>query len=121
MRHPSTFPRQYPLWLAALVLSACTTVPPTNVHQPMTARPQPRTDTLAANLAATGSIYQAGTSRTLFEDRRARYVGDTLTVTITENTAATTKSNTSLSKSGSISASAGPITGLPGKFFQGSH
>ncbi len=119
MRHPSTFRRQCPLWLTALVLSACTTVPPTNVHQPMTARPQPRTDTLAANLAATGSIYQAGTSRTLFEDRRARYVGDTLTVTITENTAATTKSNTSLSKSGSISASAGPITGLPGKFFQG--
>ena len=83
-------------WMPILLLAACTTVPPTNVHQPMTARPQPRTDALSANLAATGSIYQAGTSRTLFEDRRARYIGDTITVTITENTAASTKSNTTV-------------------------
>lgn len=105
-----------PVWL---LLAACTTVPPTNVHQPMTARPQPRTDALSAHLAATGSIYQAGTSRTLFEDRRARYIGDTITVTITENTAASTKSNTTVAKTGSISAAAGPIIGLPGKSFQG--
>ncbi|WP_291991017.1 flagellar basal body L-ring protein FlgH [Candidatus Accumulibacter sp. ACC007] len=103
----------------ALLMAACTTVPPTNIHQPMTARPQHRTDALAANLAATGSIYQAGSSRTLFEDRRARYVGDTITVTITENTTAATKSNTNVSKTGSVSAAAGPIVGLPGKSFQG--
>jgi len=56
--------------LALLLLAACTTVPPTNVHQPMTARPQPRPEQLAAALASTGSIYQAGASRTLFEDSR---------------------------------------------------
>jgi flagellar basal body L-ring protein FlgH len=71
----------------------------------MSARPQYRPETLAASLAATGSIYQAGASRTLFEDRRARYVGDTITVTITENTSAATKSNTNVSKTGSINAS----------------
>jgi flagellar L-ring protein precursor FlgH len=98
-----------------VLLGACTTVPPTNVHQPMSARPAQRPDALAASLAATGSIYQAGTSRTLFEDRRARYVGDTITVTITENTSAATKSNNSLSKTGSISASSGPNVNLPGK------
>ncbi|HMW55471.1 flagellar basal body L-ring protein FlgH, partial [Accumulibacter sp.] len=49
------------------------------------------------------------------EDRRARYVGDTITVTITENTSAATKSNSSLSKTGSISASSGPNVNLPGK------
>ncbi|MEF8715886.1 MAG: flagellar basal body L-ring protein FlgH [Accumulibacter sp.] len=98
-----------------VLLGACTTVPPTNVHQPMSARPAQRPDALAASLAATGSIYQAGTSRTLFEDRRARYVGDTITVTITENTSAATKSNSSLSKTGSISASSGPNVNLPGK------
>ena len=64
--------------LIAAGVSACSTVPPTNVHQPMTARPQPRPD----NLAATGSIFQPGFSRTLFEDRRARYVGDTMTIAI---------------------------------------
>lgn len=103
--------------LALLVglLSACTTVPPTNVHQPMTARPQPRPD----NLAATGSIYQAGVSRTLFEDRRARYVGDTMTIAISEANNASTKSNTKASRATSISASVPTISGLPGKSFQG--
>ena len=103
---------------ALLLLAACTTVPPTNVHQPMSARPQHRPESLAASLAATGSIYQAGASRTLYEDRRARYVGDTITVTITENTSAATKSNTALSKTGSISAAVGPVVGLPAKFLQ---
>ena len=101
--------------LAALSISACTTVPPTNVHQPMTARPAPRQETAAAS----GSIYQAGTSRTLFEDRRARYVGDTMTILITETTSASTKSNTSASRSTSISASIPTISGLPGKSLQG--
>ena len=101
--------------LAALSFSACTTVPPTNVHQPMTARPAPRQETAAAS----GSIYQAGTSRTLFEDRRARYVGDTMTILITETTSASTKSNTSASRATSISASVPTISGLPGKSLQG--
>ena len=105
------------LWLilAGLLLSACTTVPPTNVHQPMTARPAPRNETPAPN----GSIYQAGVSRTLFEDRRARYVGDTMTITIAETTSASTASNTKASRSGSISASIPTVSGLPGKSLQG--
>ena len=77
-----------------LLLAACTTVPPTNVHQPMTARPQYRPENAVPN----GSIYQAGNSRTLFEDRRARYVGDTMTINITETTSAATKSNTVVNK-----------------------
>ena len=101
--------------LAALSISACTTVPPTNVHQPMTARPAPRQETAAAS----GSIYQAGTSRTLFEDRRARYVGDTMPILITETTSASTKSNTTANRSTSISASVPTISGLPGKSLQG--
>ena len=50
------------LILSVIGVSACTTVPPTNVHQPMTARPSPRTEAPPPN----GSIYQAGVSRTLF-------------------------------------------------------
>jgi flagellar L-ring protein precursor FlgH len=101
--------------LSALSLGACTTVPPTNVHQPMTARPAPRPDAFAA----TGSIYQAGISRTLFEDRRARYVGDTMTIAIAESTNAATKSNTKASRASSVSASVPTLTGLPGKSIQG--
>lgn len=103
------------LLLFAGLLGACTTVPPTNVHQPMSARPAPRTE----NLAATGSIYQAGVSRTLFEDRRARYVGDTMTITIAETTNASTKSSTNASRSTAIKAEVPSVVGLPGKSVQG--
>jgi flagellar L-ring protein precursor FlgH len=98
-----------------LLLAACNSVPPTNVHQPMTARPSSRVYTPPAN----GSIYQPGVSRTLFEDRRARYVGDTMTIVISERTAASTQSSTSVNRSGSISAAVPSIQGLPGKSLQG--
>lgn len=96
-----------PLLLGAL--AACQTVPPTNVHQPMTTRPAPRPD-LATN---NGSIYQAGYSRPLFEDRKARYVGDTLTVKITESTSASVKSNAKSERSSSIQAGVSGMAGLP--------
>ena len=102
-------------FLAAIWLGACTSVPPTNIHQPMTARPAPRQEVVSA----TGSIYQAGVSRTLFEDRRARYVGDTMTIMITETTSASTKSNTQASRTGSITAAVPTVSGLPGKSLQG--
>jgi len=105
----------FPIVLLSALLGACTTVPPTNVHQPMTARPQPRPD----NLAATGSIYQPGFSRTLFEDRRARYVGDTMTIAIAEANTASSKSNTKASRSSSTAASIPTVAGLPGKSLQG--
>ena len=97
--------------LAVLVIAGCTTVPPTNVHQPMTARPAPRFEASAGN----GAIYQAGTGRPLFEDRRARYVGDTITVNITESTTASAKSNNKVDKSNNQKASVTALSGLPGK------
>lgn len=103
------------LLLATLALAACTTVPPTNVHQPMSARPASRGEVVAAN----GGIFQAGAVRPLFEDRRARYVGDTLTINITENTSASSKANTKTERTGSVNASVGPVTGLPVKSLQG--
>jgi flagellar L-ring protein precursor FlgH len=98
-----------------LLTAACTTVPPTNVHQPMSVRPPERAEPLAAN----GSIYRPGASRTLFEDRRARYIGDTMTIVISERTAASTQSNTSVDRSSGISASIPVVQGLPGKSLQG--
>jgi len=106
-------------WLMVLIsavsVCACTTTPPTNVHQPMTARPAPRQE----SFAATGSIYQAGVSRTLFEDRRARYVGDTMTIAIAEANTASSKSDTKASRATSIAASVPTINGLPGQSFAG--
>ncbi len=107
--------RALPILVSAIVLAACNTVPPTNVHQPMTVRPAPRGDAIAGN----GSIYQPGVSRTLFEDRRARYVGDTMTIVIAETTSASTKSNTSVSRASNISASIPTVSNLLGKSLQG--
>lgn len=101
--------------LALVVTSACTTTPPTNIHQPMTARPSPRFDAPSGN----GAIFQAGYSRPLFEDRRARFVGDTITINITESTTASAKSNSKLDKSNTSKAGISAMAGLPGQSFLG--
>jgi flagellar L-ring protein precursor FlgH len=86
--------------LAAAALAGCTTMPPVAVHQPMTARPVPAAEAPGGN----GSIYQAGyTNRSLFEDRRARNVGDTLIITINEKISASKKSSSTADRKGSSS------------------
>ena len=83
--------------------------------------PEPRVEmsqTPIVNLPATvplaptnGAIYQAAAYRPLFEDHRARLVGDTLTINIVEKVSATQTSTSELSKTGSLSAG---VTALPG-------
>ncbi|MEN9629152.1 MAG: hypothetical protein RJA10_2379 [Pseudomonadota bacterium] len=51
---------------------------------------------------ATGSIFNSATYRPLFEDHRARLVGDTLTVQIVEKVSASAKSTSSVDKNGSV-------------------
>lgn len=99
-----------PLWLVA-----CASTPPTAVHQPMSARPMAKPESAAGN----GSIFQAGASRSLFEDRRARYIGDTLTINIVENNQASTKSTTASERTGAVTAAVDGLTRLPGKSFLG--
>lgn len=104
--------KQVLLWIATVAtLSACNTVPATNIHQPMSVRPAPRMELAAGN----GSIYQASTGRPLFEDRRARYVGDTITITIAENTSASKTSNNKLDRSASNVASVTAMSRLLGQ------
>lgn len=101
--------------MLAAALAGCASTPPTAVHQPMSARPAPRPAAPAAN----GAIYQAGYVRPLFEDRRARYVGDTLTVQLVEKTQASKKSSTNAQRDQSLAVSVPNIIGIPGKSFQG--
>lgn len=61
--------------------------------------------------ASNGAIFQAASYRPLFEDHRARIVGDTLTVQIVEKVSASQKSTSSVDKTGTLSAG---ITALPG-------
>jgi flagellar L-ring protein precursor FlgH len=66
-----------------------------------------------ADVAVTGNgaIFQSGNYRPLFEDHRARLVGDTLVVQIVEKVSASQKSTSSIDKGGTIS---GSVTALPG-------
>jgi flagellar L-ring protein precursor FlgH len=96
---------------AALLAGGCATTPPTNVHQPMTARPEP----LPRLVPHDGAIFNDQSARLLlFNDRRARFVGDTITVLIEERMNATRSASSSAVRAGSIEASAPTVSGLPG-------
>ena len=65
----------------------------------------------AVPITGNGAIFQAGNYRPLFEDHRARLVGDTLVVQIVEKVSASQKSTSSIDKGGTV---AGSVTALPG-------
>lgn len=80
-----------------LLSSGCHTVPDTAIKQPLAMRPEP-VKPVADN---SGAIYQSATATFLFEDRRARRVGDTLTVNLVERTSASRRSETAESRAAS--------------------
>lgn len=94
--------------VAALALAACGTTPSSITQGPTTARPVATASAAPAN----GAIFQAASYRPLFEDRRARAVGDTLTIAISEKTQAGKSASSSGSKNGSVDASVGALGGL---------
>lgn len=100
----------------SLLLAACNSIPPTNVHQPMTARPAPA----PLPQATPGAIYSVGNVTPLFEMKRARNVGDILTIQINEKTNATKKGNTKGERKQTNEFSLPILAGLPGKSFLGS-
>lgn len=73
---------------------------------PANAYPQHAT----APVAPTGGLFQASSFRPAFEDRRARLVGDTVTINIVENISASQKSTSSIGRTSNNSAG---ISALP--------
>ncbi|WP_377161406.1 flagellar basal body L-ring protein FlgH [Roseateles sp. UC29_93] len=112
---------------SAMRLSACATVLVLTACSTM--YPQPRVDMQPAPVvkmpepipasANNGAIYQNANYRPLFEDHRARLVGDIVTVTITEKVSATQKSSSELDKNGAIGASVSAIPGIAANSFGG--
>jgi flagellar L-ring protein precursor FlgH len=80
------------LLLLCLSLGACVTAPPR--EDPLV----PPEAAAVAQPASDGSIYLAGGGMALFEDQKARRVGDLLTVVLVEKTQAEKKANTSTAK-----------------------
>lgn len=104
------------LALSGLLAGCVNSVPPTAVHQPMSIRPEPR-NYIAQN---NGAIYNVASARPLFEDRRARFIGDTITINIAEKTSASKISENKAERSHTVDVSVPTISGIPFKTFQGS-
>lgn len=97
--------------LAAVALCGCEALAPrpkVEVVTPTFAVPAPMaTSPQAIN---SGSIFQQAQYRPLFEDYRARMVGDTITISIVEAVAASQESTSKIDKTGTVS---GSVTALP--------
>ncbi|MBU3621872.1 flagellar basal body L-ring protein FlgH [Polynucleobacter sp. CS-Odin-A6] len=82
-------------------LSACSVVPST-----ITQNPGPASNRMAMSQASNGSIFSSVSYKPMFEGNRARSVGDTITINITETTTATKDAGSSGSKKGLANATA---------------
>lgn len=104
------------LFCAAALLLAAGCTSGVKVQEPTTVRPQPQARAPQQN----GAIFQDGISyRPLFEDRRARYVGDTLIVTINEKISASKNADLSASREASVAVATPTVQGVPLKTLQG--
>ena len=96
--------------LAAAVLSGCALNNPPPVDMGSTA---PVTAVAIAPptqvVSNSGSLYQASRYRPVFENRRARMVGDTVMVQIVEKVAASQKQSSNVNRSNEMDASFGAI------------
>lgn len=92
-----------------LALSACSITPTSIVQTPMTAKPiAPQTGS-----KTNGAIFNQVAYRPLFEDRKPRYIGDLITITIAENTTATKSTDSASTKKGAVASSITSFRGLP--------
>lgn len=72
--------------------------------RPLAVEPMPVSD---------GAIYRAGFEQTLFEDPKARRIGDTLTIVLQERTNASKKASTSTKKDAEVKLAAPTVFGKP--------
>ena len=107
-RQTSAVRRCFFYMFSVTLLAGCSTsAPPTSIHQPMTAKP-------ASQLVVTpadGAIFHAGINeRPIFEDRRARNVGDILTINVVESTAGARSTSGGSASSNSVAGSTPNVT-----------
>lgn len=93
------------------LLSGCASMQPSQANYrpvyPQVAVPPPQTE---------GSIYQAGHNIALFEDIKAKRIGDTITIVLQERTQASKDAKTETSKENDISVLNPTLLGSPLKF-----
>lgn len=100
--------------MMTLLLAGCAVVPASIVREPMTVKSPP-----APPPPGDGAIFQASNYRPLLQDKRAAFIGDIITIMITETNNAGKSASNSGSKSGSVAAAIPTVVGLPFKTLQG--
>lgn len=97
--------------LACLLATGCASLSPTPpVDILPTTPPQLSIAPRAAPQPANGSLFNTASYRPAFEDRRARLVGDLVTIQIVENVTAKQESSSTLDRSANVSNA---VTALP--------
>ena len=100
------------------LLTGCGALKTVDIQQPLTARPAPIVAVPGAQTG--GSIFQTVNYQPLFEDRRARNVGDVITIVLNEKLQASKQSNSDVAKAGSTALAIPTMIGhLPLKFLSG--
>jgi len=102
------FSIRLPVALLCLSLGACASM--RDAHVDLQSTPVVQMPALPTVLPSNGAIYQSANYRPLFEDYRARLVGDTVTIQIVEKVSASQTSTSEVDKSGSLT---GGVTALP--------
>ncbi|MFT5720200.1 MAG: flagellar L-ring protein precursor FlgH [Motiliproteus sp.] len=97
--------------LAMLGLAGCATQVPPKPDNPYFAPVPPAA--MATPKPVDGAIFHAGTSLSLYEDSKARRVGDILTITLTERTQSSKSSETDVGKNSNIQIAAPTVFGSP--------
>jgi flagellar L-ring protein precursor FlgH len=88
-----------------MICSACQSLPQTvKVDFPEPRAVQPVASNAAVARPASGSLFQAASYRPGFEDRRARAVGDIVTIQIVENVSASQVSSSTANRTSSMQA-----------------
>ncbi len=94
----------------SLLLGACASTPPAKPNDPNFAPVQP--GALMPPPPADGSIYQQGYGISLWEDQRARRVGDVLTINLQEQTVSTKKNTSTIKKDNKTDMAAPTVMGV---------
>ena len=100
------------LCLMVVFINGCTSMPKHRPEDYAAVRPHPAEPPAPQD----GAIYSDGAGIFLYEDQRARRVGDLITIVLVEKTAAKKSASTSTSKSSEITAPAPTVFGRSPQF-----
>lgn len=98
---------------ALLALHGCTIAPNAKPGDPQYAPVS--APAMLAPPPSDGGIYRASSGMSLFEDKRARRIGDVITIALSESTTSSKKADTAIKKDDTISIDAGTVLGATPK------